>query len=317
MSERLVSIHRAKPMSNLAAQSDRFKPKIVPTPQTPLVTSVSELRDFMDCRVKWSLRHQSRLEPKSGSVALGMGSLTHLILETWYKVPHAKRTVKRMEKIARQLCNVTQRKELSLEDKELIEAMTVGYASWTLSPENEHSDVQLGYEEGFPEEWFRIPLDDDGSVLLNGKLDNRFIPKKLKKTLALFEFKTASQIRMSRYELSIQVAGYAAAMRSLYGEQFKRFIVYPTVLRKQLPGPRVKAALFAREPVELTEDEVRIAIADLRRAALDMADASVYANPGERCEWMCDFRIPCQLRGAPSDMKHVLKTEYQPKEYRA
>lgn len=313
--ERQKSIHRAvKP--SLIAQSDRLKLR-TPTKANPLIVSVSELRDFMRCRVRWHWRHQARLEPTGGSVNLSVGSLTHLILETWYKRSEKNRTTKSMEAVAKELIKATTLKALDTESRELTFAMAVGYANWTLDPVNPMGDIGLGYHTGMPEEWFEIPLNDAKTILLRGKYDNRFVPSSMKRTLGLYEFKTASQIKMSKFDYNLQLGGYATAMRHDHGKQFKRVVIFPTVLRKQMPGPRVRADLFAREMIELTREECEMWRADAGRAALDMLDAAVYPNPSDACEWDCDFRSPCMLRGTPSDTKHVLKTEYQPKEWRA
>jgi hypothetical protein len=262
MSERLVSIHR-RPKSPLSSRFDRLKKAKTPTPSHPLIVSASELRDFMRCRVMHNLRHQARVEPKSGSVALGIGSVTHKMLETWNALPVKQRTQKRMEKIATGIVATTTRKELKLEDKELCVAMAVGYAGWTLDPENEMGDAAIGLVKCFPEEWFEMPLAKDSSIILRGKLDNRFISAVQKKTMAFTEYKTASQIKMSKFETNLQTTGYLCALRHLYRKDgFRRFTGYPTVLRKQMPGPRVKADLFAREPVERTDDDFDFWIED-------------------------------------------------------
>lgn len=307
--QRITSIHRRLD-SPVTSSGARLKKIGKPTPEQPLIISVSELKDFLRCRVRWNLRHQARLEPTGGSINLSIGTLTHQILESWYG---GKRTTTRMNKVAGELTRASSLKALQSEDRELVVAMTVGYAHWTLNPDNDNSDAQIGYNGGMPEEWFEVPLVKDGSIRLRGKYDNRFKPTTMKKTLALLEFKTASQIKMSRFDQNIQVLGYVAGMRHDHPD-FKRYVVFPTVLRKQMPGPRVKADLFARELIEPTLDEVELFKKDAARAALDMLDAAIYANPTNDCSWDCDFQNPCLLRGNPADMKHVLRTEYQPKE---
>mgnify|MGYP001575060608 CR=1 FL=1 len=42
-----------------------------------LAVSVTELLDFMDCRRKWTLRHQSRLQPKHRPPNLASGTVVH------------------------------------------------------------------------------------------------------------------------------------------------------------------------------------------------------------------------------------------------
>lgn len=124
------------------------------------------------------------------------------------------------------------------------------------------------------------------------------------------EFKFKSQIRLSAVELNLQVSTYLWALRGLY-PRYRRYIAWYTILRKQLPGPRVKADLFWQESIERTTDEIDQWAEDARRAALDMLDAAIYPNPMEACGWDCDFQTPCLLRGRPEDLATVLKRDYK------
>ena len=305
----LVSIHKSMPAPLLGAR-DRvtLKRKYTPTPETPIIISASELRDFLRCRVKHNWRHRLQLVPKEGAPALAMGSLVHGILEAWYGLAPARRTTKTMSKMARIAVRATTPKELSLDDLKLIEAMCVGYAAW--APEQ---DEIIGLVKCNPEEWFEEPLNEEGTILVRGKIDNVFEPSNLKKTLGCLEFKTKGQIRMDVVEMNLQLSVYLWALRRKY-PKFKRYIAHYRVLRKQMPGPRVKADLFASEAVERTDNEIDQWAADTARSALDILDGAIYPNPMDACSFDCDFRIPCLLRGNDSDLKHVLKTEYKTKE---
>lgn len=310
MTEHLVSIHRASKASPLAAQDAPTK-IIKPTPESPLVISASELRDFMRCRVRWHWRYQCQLVPVGGKEALSMGTLVHDITEQWYKLPPKKRSQKAMETIAKARVKATKLEALDTEARELIEAMTIGYAAWA-----KHADAEIGLEECFPEEWFELPLDDEGTIIVRGRIDNRFHPTTLKKTVACQETKTAGQFRDKGLDTLLQLSLYLWALRIKFPKA-KRYQAYYTEMRKQLPGPRVKAPLFQRQCVERTDAEVDIWIADTRRAALDMLNAAIYPNANANCSWDCDFQNPCMLRGSPDDLRYVLKTQYKQKEKRA
>jgi hypothetical protein len=309
--EKQTSIHRIPNPSLLAAQDALITAAIPnPTPENPLIISASELRDWRRCRVKHHWRHQCRLEKVGGAVALDTGTLVHNIIEEWYRIPWTERTVKFMTRIAKKATRDTKLRALASDDLELIEAMTIGYAAWA-----KQDDRRIGLRDCFPEEWFMLPLNPEKTVYIRGRLDNRFEPRSLRRTLACQETKTAGQFRDQRTDTMLQLSMYLFAMMRKY-PNYKRYIAYFTRLRKQLPGPRVKADLFDREPVEREPEEIKQWAIDTARNALDMLGAAVYPNPTPDCGWDCDFQIPCLLRGNDEDLKHVLTSQYQTKERR-
>lgn len=307
MSE-LVSIHRQTAPDVLASRVRGGGLK--PTPEKPLIISASELRDFLRCRVKHHWRHQCRLEPVDGSENLAIGALVHEILEAWYKLPFRERSPKRIEKLASERLRRTTFKELTTEHKELIGAMCIGYAFWA-----KKEDREIGLEDCSPEMWFEEPLDAKRTILVRGKIDNVFTPRAFKHTIGCQETKTKGQIRVDMVETNLQLSVYLWALRRLFPKK-KRYMAYYTILRKQMPGPRVKSDLFHREPVERMDEEIEQWEIDTRRAALDMLDGAIYPNPMDSCSWDCDYRMPCLFRGRPEDLTHVLTTQYKPKEKR-
>lgn len=308
---RLVSLHRATGKVDLLATRSRItRPLHRPTREQPLIISASELRDFLRCRVKWWWRHQARLEPRRGGEALALGSLVHNVLEQYYHLVPGDRTVKRMEKIAATLCNGATLKQLDTADRQLAEAMCIGYAAWAKT-----ADKEIGLRDCFPEQMFRLPLVPDGSILVSGRIDLPFKSKVMKKTMGMREFKTAGQMKHNVVEMNLQLTVYLWAMRELY-PGFKRYEAHYTQLRKQMPGPRVKADLFASEAIARTDEEIEQWKLDTANIAMDMLDAAIYPTPDDSCSWGCDFQKACLERGNPGDLKHILKSEYQTKEYR-
>jgi hypothetical protein len=317
MSEHLVSIHRAvKPTWNPSTFRTHHSNVKKPTPEAPLIVSVSEIAAFLRCRVKWHLGFQLRLIRKTGLEALHIGSLTHDIIDKWYQLGGPKdRTVKAMKAISRKIVKAFPLKELTTEDRNLVEAMCNGYAAWVLDPNNEDNDKRIGLVRSFPEEWFTVPLRKDKSILLRGRFDNRFVSTAAKKTLGAFETKTRGQFRDENLEQTIQLSGYLLALRHEY-PQYKNYQMWFQRLRKQMPGPRVSAPLFDRMLVERDVEEIEQWRRDAERTAIDMLDAAIYPSPMDSCAYACDFRGPCLLRGNPDDVKHVLKSEYKIKESR-
>lgn len=313
MSERLISIHRpsGKLLPLYAAASDRVKIKLRPKPtaESPLIVSVSELSDFLRCRVRWHWRYQCGLERKVGSDLRSIGILVHEILEAWYALKPAKRNHAAMKRVAKKLVDNTTLDELTTKDMALIVAMCVGYAKW-VATDDKVGDAAIGLAESFPEEWFELPLTEDKSILLRGKIDNRFISTVKKKTMGCQETKTKSQIQIDVVDLNTQLSAYLWAMMTKY-PGMKRYQAWYTILRRQMPTERVRTALFHRELVERDEDEIRMWVADTQRKAKDMLDAAIYPNETSSCGWDCDFKNPCMLRSTPADLKHVLKTEFR------
>lgn len=272
-----------------------------------MIISASELRDFLRCRVRWHWRYQCRLEPIAGKEALSMGSLVHEITEAWYRLPIKKRGVKSMTRLAKARIRETRLEALDTQARELIEAMCVGYAAWA-----KQEDPSIGLVECFPEDPFELPLTPDGSILVRGRIDNRFKPRK--RVMAMQELKTAGQFRDKGLDTLIQLSTYLWAMRVKYPKN-DRYIAYYTEMRKQLPSERVRAPLFQRQEVERTAEEVDQWVLDVQRAALDMLDAAIYPNPNANCSWDCDFQIPCLQRGT-DDLEYTLRTGYRIKEKR-
>lgn len=306
---RRVSLHRlAAPVPLLASAPRRKMPP--PTKARPLIISASELRDFLRCRVKHHWRHQVQLVPNTGTEALAFGIVVHEILEAWYRLPAAKRTPRSMLRIADARFEQTLPREIGIEQVELIRAMVTGFAEWILP-----QDREIGLTTCQPETWFEEPLTEDGTIIVRGKIDNVFEPSSFKRTVACSEYKTKGQIKLDVVEMNLQLSVYLWALRKLF-PKMKRYIAYYTVLRKQLPGPRVRSELFAREPVERSNDEIAQWAQDTQHAVLDMLDGAIYPNPTDACSWDCDFRIPCLLRGRPDDLAHALKEGYTLKERR-
>lgn len=303
----LVSLHRYRPR-HLLASRDRDEKPPKPTRAKPLIISASELRAWLRCRVQHHWRYQERLIPREGKEALGIGIVGHEILERWYGLPVAKRTVKAMTRIASERLQETIPHDLDIKALELVKAMCIGYASWALP-----QDREIGLTECEPEKWFEEPLTPERTILVRGKIDNVFQPGEYRWTVANFEYKFKAQIKVDVVELNQQISVYLWALRRLF-PKMKRYQTYYNVLRKQLPGPRVRADLFARECVERNDDEIEQWALDATRAVLDMHGAAIYPNPMDSCQWDCDFKMPCLLRGRPGDLKHVLRTEFTKKE---
>lgn len=314
------SIHR-QTLDGPLRGSARMKIPFKPTPANPLILSTSELGDFLRCRLRWNWRYRVGLRRRTVGMEQGVGLLVHQAREVWYREAPKDRTIKRMEKIIQKLLF---KSELTLSEDDrrkmhaLAKAMSAGYAEWVLS-KHDRSDAAIGLRQAtaHTEDFFSFPLAKDGSVLYRGKMDLRYEPTSLKKTLAGEEAKTRGQISFDMLDLSDQLSAYLANLRHNH-PGYKRYIMWRTVLRRQLPGPRVKAALFARESIERTDEEIEVWLRDTRRKAMDILDAAIYPTQTDRCAWDCDFYKLCVLRAGATkqdkeDFEDTLNSEYERK----
>lgn len=294
----------------IVGSADRARKSARPTPEDPLFISASELRDFLRCRVKWFWRHSQRIRPKKKPVPLAMGSLGHEIQQAFYSIQkQEKRTYKAMKKIVDRLTKNVDPNVLPIEDVELLRAMSLGYVAWA-----DVRDRDIKLTNPITEQWFDLPLTPDGSIRVRGAIDVVFEPRYLKKTVGCFENKFKGQIRVDIVDMNLQLSVYLWALRQLYPEK-KNYVAWYQVHRKQMPGPRVKADLFARESVTRSDEEIDQWAIDAQRTALDMLDAAIYPNPMDACSFDCDYQVPCLLRGT-EDLEDVLTNDYVREERR-
>lgn len=303
-----LSHHRlpkANPLASHAAyRTDR------PTAENPLIVSASELCSFLRCRVQHHWRYQCRIGPKQTPERLAVGTLGHVVMETFYAAPQAKRTVKRMQRIANDLISTCTEKAVSADSRTLLLQMCTGFAAWVRDPARcEHTDAAIGLDTCIPEMEFDLPLVPDGSIRVRGKIDGVFESTTMRHTVGMLESKFLKDIKINDLDNRIQLSLYLWALRQLYPKH-KRFISYYQVLRKQAPTPRVRTALFHREPIERTDEEIAQFVTDVGITAMDMLGGAVYPNPMDTCQWSCDFLVPCLQRGSPADLKYILKTGY-------
>jgi hypothetical protein len=309
------SIHREIKDGSLVGASRRMKIPYKPTPQRPLILSASELGAFLRCRVQWNWKYRVGLNPKSFGPPRAIGILVSLAKEEWYRLPARKRTVNRMVKIA---TAVSKSKEVDADkkDRELARAMLIGFSEWTRNDDADNGDAFVGKRDAqvFTEDEFVLALTDDKTVYVRGKLDERFEPTTRKRTLAVDETKTKKTIAFDMLDLNNQLTTYLWAM-SVKHPGYRRYLGYRTVLRRQMPGPRVKAALFGRsDPVERSEEDIALWVQDTRRIARDIMDAAIYPTPTEDCAWGCDFYNLCLVRSNKADVKSIIRSEFTTKQ---
>jgi hypothetical protein len=293
-----------------------MKKPFQPTPETPFIISASELGDFLRCRLRWNWRYRVGIGPKKMGPERGIGIYVHAGKEAFYALPRKKRTPDRMEQLGRKAIKVAALKGVNQKERDLALAMMVGLAEW-VNGTHDRSDRAIGKKDVLPEWEFTLPLDKHGAILIRGKIDELFEPTIYKRTLAMDETKTRGNISFDMLDMDAQMTTYLWAMSKhplMAQRKFKRFIAWRTVCRRQMPGPRVKAALFGRESIERTSDDLEIWQQDTLNIVRDMMDAAIYPNKQEKCRWDCDFYNMCLVRSNAEDLKAVIDEHYIVKE---
>lgn len=303
------SIHRTLldgPLQGAKRMSLPFKP----TPQHPLILSASEFGDFDRCKLRWNWRYRVGLKSKKIVVPRNLGLIISHGKELWYDLAPRKRTVRAMIKIATQENRSAVAKVLTPKERDLGYAMLVGFAEWALG-DHDDSDHAIGKAKAKveSEHAFCLPLTEDKTIWVRGYLDEMFIPTNKKRTLAVDETKTKATISFDMLELNAQMTMYLWAMSVEY-PKYDRYVIYRTVLRRMMPGPRVKNPLFGRESVERNPEDLHMWMLDARRRARDMLDAAIYPTQTDSCKWDCDFYNLCLIRSNKADLKHTIKTEF-------
>lgn len=304
-----ISVHRQRLLPVIAPEQ---LPVFTATRKQPLIISVSELSAFLRCRWRWYLSYMAGLKRKhEGSPLRAIGIVVHDILEQWYTLPYRERHERGSMSliVAKRIKGLKALGILDPKVRGLVVDMCNGYARWARK-----EDRLIGLKECAPEEWFELPLTTDGRIVVRGKIDNRFEPTNLRRTLACQETKTKGGFNIAVLDLNFQLTTYLWAMKEKY-PGYRRYQAHYTILRRMRPGPRVKSPLFYRtEGLHRTPEEIDRWVADVRLMAQDiLSGPRIYPNVMENCKWDCDFFNPCMLRGEPSNLKHVLRHEYTTK----
>jgi hypothetical protein len=301
------SLHR-ETLDGPLQGAPRMKLPFKPSPERPMIVSISEISSFLRCRLQWNWSKRLGLRSRKAGMPRVNGILVHNVKEEFFKLRRGQRTPEVMQKMAKQVINKVKEVPVTPKDRDLATAMLMGYVEWVRS-KHDLSDRAIGKRDVWPEWEFVLPLVEDRSILIRGKIDELFEPTIYKGVLAMDETKTKNGISFDMMDMDAQLTTYLWAMWKEYPD-YKRYIAWRTVLRRQMPGPRVKAPLFGRESIERTPEELLLWERDTLRIVYDMLDAAIYPNKNESCKWSCDFYELCLARGSKSDLKHIMKEQF-------
>jgi hypothetical protein len=298
----------------------RRKEPFRPTPERPMIISASEVGQFLRCRLQWNWDKRVGLRSKKVGAPRVNGILVHAAKEEFYQLERRERTPAAMQESLKAAAKKITEVPVDQKDKELAKAMLDGYVRWVRG-DHEQSDKAIGKHKVFPEWQFVLPLVKDRSILIRGKIDELFEPTHFKRVLSMDETKTKNAISFDMMDMDAQLTTYLWAMwkasttdmcplpHSLH-RRYDRFTAWRTVLRRQMPGPRVKAPLFARETIERTPEELIMWEQDTRRVVRDMLDAAIYPTRRESCRYDCDFYELCLARGNKHDLQEIIHEQF-------
>lgn len=279
-----------------------------PTPEQPMIVSISEISSFLRCRLQWNWGKRRGLRSRKVGMPRVNGILVHVGKEGFYELARKERTPKRMKRVALAAFKSVKEVPVTRKDRELASAMLAGYAEW-VTGDHDLSDRAIGKKKVWPEWQFVLPLNKDKSILIRGKIDELFEPTIYKGVLAMDETKTKNGIGFDMMDLDAQLTTYLWAMWRKY-PNYERYLAWRTVLRRQMPGPRVKAPLFGRESIERTPEDLLLWEKDALRIVHDMMDAAIYPTKNESCKWSCDFYELCLARGNKGDLKSIMEEQF-------
>jgi hypothetical protein len=314
------SIHRTELDGPLQGAPRMTKP-FVPTPDEPLIISISEINQFLRCRLQWNWDKRVGLRSTKVSMPRVNGIIVHAAKEQFFTLPRDERSAAAMVKSAKHAFKHVKEVPITSKDRELALAMLDGYVRW-VKGKHEMSDKAIGKKRVVPEWQFVLPLVKDRSILIRGKIDELFEPSIYKRVLAMDETKTKNAISFDMMDMDAQLSTYLWAMwkasttdacplpKPFRRRRYDRFIAHRTVLRRQMPGPRVTAPLFARESIERTPEDLVLWERDTLRIVRDMLDAAIYPTRRESCRYDCDFYQLCLARGNKHDLKAIIEEQF-------
>ncbi len=274
--------------------------------------STSQL-DAMGCRQKWWWGYPMGYRPKRAAIPLELGSGIHEALEFHYGGDR-QGTVEFFQNWATNRATQlgADADERFFDAMTLGEAMLEGYVKEYADKDNfEVIEVEKTLRQ-------RIPIPDGNGRLsrytLTARLDGLVRDLETGYLYSL-EHKTYSRLDNAANEMNHQFTAQIWLGRYLaehMGIDGKVLGVIYNGLRKQKPGPRVKAPLFHREILYRTDNEIQTLLHRAYWASREFASKNlkIYPQPsGIQCA-MCDFRTVCIEKQRGGDWQTMLDMDY-------
>ena len=273
-------------------------------------TSPSQL-DAMGCRQQWKWGYSDGYRPIKAAIPLELGDGVHQALEFHYEgdrtgtVEYFKNwATNRIEQLG------FEANEKFLDAMSLGKVMLEGYVA-------EYADKD-NFEVLATENTIRhrLPTASGGTsrYTLTVRLDGLVRMLDTGKLYSL-EHKTYTRLDPRAIEMSHQFTAQIWLGRhmaeSLGLEEHVHGVIY-NGLRKQAPGPRVKAPLFHREMLYRTESEIQALLHRAYWACREFSrkDLAIYPQPNPIKCAMCDFTEVCLEKQRGGDWEFLLEENF-------
>jgi len=267
--------------------------------------------DAMGCRQQWKWGYPEGYRPKKAAIPLELGDGIHQALEHHYE-GNRTGTVDYFENWSYNRIN-----QLGIEaDEKFIAAMELGrmmLEEYVAEYENKDNFEVIATEKTIRHK-LPTPTGGRSKYSLTARLDGLVRMLDTGKIFSL-EHKTYARLDTRSMEMNHQFTAqiwlgkYMAEALGL--EEHVQGVIY-NGLRKQAPGPRVKAPLFHREFLYRTESEIAAMLHRAYWACREFSKKSlaIYPQPNPiRCS-MCDFREVCLEKQRGGDWEFLLEENF-------
>jgi hypothetical protein len=268
------------------------------------------------CRLNWYWKYKKGYKPMRKCVALELGIGIHYALQKYYQDElDPVKTFKKWAKKRLKQMNLKWEDDIN----KMNDAITLGtgmlkgyYKAYSGNDDFEVLETEHTLSRFIP-----IPGSKTGKMSdckLTVRLDGLVRDNRTHKLFSL-EHKTFSRFSESLFDLDHQISAQVYAGQDLaktLGTKEEVVGVIWNGLRKQLPGPKVKLALFERRKVYRNKHQLDFFLHQAYTVCeeLNSEDLEIYPMPNPiRCG-SCDFREPCIEYMKGGDYKFLLNNLY-------
>lgn len=273
--------------------------------------SPSQIRS-MDCRLAWHWGYSEGLKPKRSSQALELGSGLHFALEAYYARQEDPVRVfqtwadKRIKDINSQWDD---------EIKELNDMKTLGAGMLSGYMDTYHGKDPFTVIA--TEKTISRPLPNPNGkgfakCLMTVRLDGLVRCHETGKLFSL-EHKSFSRFSLGDIEIDPQFTAQIWVGRSLVDELDLGEEIVGTLwngMRKQLPGPKVKLALFERHRIYRNEAQINSFLLAAYHMWKDSKKWVIFPQPSARKCSGCDYKEPCTAFQRGDDYMFLLQNSF-------
>ncbi len=286
-----------------------------------ILTTVSPtgLSSFSDCRLQWYWTYPTGLRPIQRQKQLELGKGVHAALAAYYQSRKTNQELRGLGSSKRvptvdpvaffeawadqEIHDLEDQADIAMlaEIRTLGITMLMGYAEEYIGKERlEVLAVELDIEVPLPGTDWTVHAILDAIVRDHDRNQEVFV----------LEHKTYSQLNVSYLDKDHQFVIEAWCASTLIDEPIAG-VLY-NGLRKMVPGPKVKNALFERHEIRVGEHQIGVVQKRVREMykQLTAGRLAIYPEPNPvRCN-MCAFKEPCTAYQRGDDHTFMLETMF-------